>query len=121
QLAAATPVAWQPLATGSLAGEFGPQAEMSLAANLLESQAGENRWRAPGSGFQGGGSQGAAYQGGNYQGGVAGGRSVAESQGAYRDYFRPLQGAAQTLPESGDIPPLGYALAQLKGVFILAE
>ena len=121
QLAAATPVAWQPLATGSLAGEFGPQAEMSLAANLLESQAGENRWRAPGSGFQGGGSQGAAYQGGNYQGGVAGGPSLAETQGAYRDYFRPLQGAAQTLPESGDIPPLGYALAQLKGVFILAE
>lgn len=43
--------------------------------------------------------------------------------------FRSLYGAAeesdspsQTNPEnSGDIPPMGYALAQLKGVYILAE
>lgn len=40
-------------------------------------------------------------------------------------FYKPLDnGAAATtaLPESqGDIPPLGYALAQLKGIYILAE
>src|SRR5690606_28476471 len=48
---------------------------------------------------------------------------VAELQGAYREYFAPLpqQGENSMPPATDDIPPLGYALAQLKGVFILAE
>ncbi|MGH8487184.1 MAG: DNA mismatch repair endonuclease MutL, partial [Pseudomonas sp.] len=48
---------------------------------------------------------------------------AAEAQSVYREFFAPLNDAAPTtLPESqGDIPPLGYALAQLKGIYILAE
>src|SRR5690606_28813226 len=48
---------------------------------------------------------------------------TAEAQGAYREFFAPLpQAGVASLPESHeDIPPLGYALAQLKGVYILAE
>src|SRR5690606_14750085 len=46
-------------------------------------------------------------------------------QGAWRDYYAPLPSSepvAASAEESGaDIPPLGYALAQLKGVYILAE
>ena len=44
-------------------------------------------------------------------------------QGAYREFFTPLaEAGTPVLPESADdVPPLGYALAQLKGVYILAE
>jgi DNA mismatch repair protein MutL len=40
-----------------------------------------------------------------------------------RSYANLLQPSAAPLPEtpSEDIPPLGYALAQLKGIYILAE
>src|SRR5690606_4517106 len=72
----------QPLVSGSQAGEFGPQGEMSLAANLLESQPVENRWRAPGSGYQG------SYPSSGHQG--PGGTPQAEVQGVYREYFSPL-------------------------------
>ncbi|MCQ9427568.1 DNA mismatch repair protein MutL, partial [Pseudomonas sp. LJDD11] len=48
---------------------------------------------------------------------------TAEAQSAYREFFAPLPEAAPaSLPESqSDIPPLGYALAQLKGIYILSE
>jgi DNA mismatch repair protein MutL len=114
QLAAPAAVAGMLRPTGQAAGEFGPQNEMSLSANVLERPLSENTWRAPGSGYQGGYS---APQ-------PTSGLPMAESQGVYREYFAPLANGPTpaALPDNqGDIPPLGYALAQLKGVYILAE
>ena len=95
--------------SGAAAGEFGPQGEMGLASQLPEA-------RPVSAGWQG---SGAGYQGPRPSGGFA----QAELQGAYRDYLAPLaEAAAPGLPEGGgDVPPLGYALAQLKGIYILAE
>ncbi|TWC41323.1 DNA mismatch repair protein MutL [Pseudomonas sp. SJZ079] len=99
-------------ATGPAAGEFGPQGEIGLAASVLERTPGESVWRSAGAGYQAP-RPGAALP-------------TAEAQGTYREYFSPLTslpGAAPaSLPEAqGDVPPLGYAIAQLKGVYILAE
>ncbi|HEY0289302.1 MAG TPA: DNA mismatch repair endonuclease MutL [Pseudomonas sp.] len=122
QLAGTTSVTALVRPTGPQAGEFGPQGEMGLANSLLEQPQGDASSRPAGSG------SGAGYQ---YQytprpGAVL---PAAEAQAAYREFFAPLPSAVQvdgavpvTLPESnGDVPALGYALAQLKGIYILAE
>ncbi|UTH37092.1 DNA mismatch repair endonuclease MutL [Pseudomonas sp. KHPS1] len=109
----AAPAAVMPMvrATGLAAGEFGPQGEMGLAASVLEAPVANPQpaWRGAGAGYQ--------------QPAGSPGVPVAEAQAAYREYFAPLPGAQPApLPqEQGDIPPLGYAVAQLKGVYILAE
>lgn len=50
---------------------------------------------------------------------------VNEQLKTYGDLHNPISGfpSLNPLPESGDdtIPPLGYAIAQLKGIYILAE
>ena len=116
QLATA-PAQPQPLRpSGALAGEFGPQEEMRLAANLLQPSVAQP---------QSYGGSGSAY---SYTPRPTTALPVAEAQSAYREFFAPLPTAGSStaptpsLPESqGDIPPLGYALAQLKGIYILAE
>lgn len=111
----------QPRPTGQAAGEFGPQAEMSLSDKVLEAPAAARTWT-------GGSSSGSSSGAGAYSYPPARPEipPVAETQGAYRAFYAPLAETAnaepQGLPESAqDIPPLGYALAQLKGIYILAE
>lgn len=105
--------------TGQQAGEFGPQGEMRLASPVLEQPQGEQR-----PAFSNNGA-GAGYQ---YQYTLRPAQpvNVGEAQAVYREFYAPLDNAqaasSGALPESqGDIPPLGYALAQLKGIYILAE
>lgn len=117
QLSGSAPVTSVVRPTGPEAGEFGPQGEMRLANNVLEQPQGEPYARPAGSGSGGG------YQYQYSPRPASPGAPVAEVQSAYREFFAPLPGATPTsLPESpADIPPLGYALAQLKGIYILAE
>ncbi|MFJ1571578.1 DNA mismatch repair endonuclease MutL [Pseudomonas sp. NPDC088322] len=116
QVAAPAAAAELVRAGGQLAGEFGPQGEMRLATPVLEQQQ-----PAPaGSGSGSGAGAGYQYQ---YTPRPSQPLPVAEAQAAYREFYAPLNSAAPVaLPEGqGDIPPLGYAMAQLKGIYILAE
>jgi DNA mismatch repair protein MutL len=104
--------------SGLQVGEFGPQSEMRLAASVLEQPQGESRQAFGASGA------GAGYQY-QYTPRPSQPENTAEAQAVYREFYAPLdnpQAGPVALPESqGDIPPLGYALAQLKGIYILAE
>jgi DNA mismatch repair protein MutL len=60
----------------------------------------------------------------NYQPAAINPGAVREQMASYGELHRPANPTAiYVMPESGsdDIPPLGYAIAQLKGIYILAE
>ncbi len=121
QLAAPAAVTGMVRPTGLEAGEFGPQGEMRLAANALleqpQAQPSFNTTQAAGS------AAGAGFQYQYSPRPQSVGVPAAEAQAAYREFFAPLPEANATALPAGqdDIPPLGYALAQLKGIYILAE
>ena len=85
-----------------LAKTYGAQTEMGLAnqSNLQPSFNPQSSWqsREP-----------------------ARGQSPEAFAKAYQAFVAPFEGEVQEGDASADIPPLGYAIAQLKGVFILAE
>lgn len=92
-----------PKATGLAGGEFGGQSGLDL---LTQPVAGR--------------FQGSSGGGGFYRPQAQAGFSGAQTQ-AYQQYATPLPEDASQISEDEQIPPLGYALAQLKGIYILAE
>jgi len=106
--------------SGVEAGEFGPQGEMSLATRPLQSQ--QQQFQSQPQVAYGNGGGYSSYSGGAERRPAV---PLAEAGGVYRAFFAPLaegEPAAASLPEQqGEIPPLGFALAQLKGIYILAE
>lgn len=113
-VAAATPRS-APAPGGLAAGEFAGQNEMALAEHVPAALPASPGWQPPA------GAQTRSVGGGYRPAPLPGGQPQAELQGAYREFFAPLATAAPLPAEQGDVPPLGYALAQLKGVYILAE
>ncbi|KXU38725.1 DNA mismatch repair protein MutL [Ventosimonas gracilis] len=94
----------RPQSTPAVATETHAQTPLEQSAMPL-AEAPAATWRSAGSGLQS----------------KPGGFAVREAPAAlYREYFAALD-ETQATDSSAEIPPLGYALAQLKSIYILAE
>ncbi len=95
---------------GLAVGEFGGQENLSLRALPVNSTTTGSQSYSPNNQYQN-----------NYPRSSGG---VSEQLKTYGELMQsPASISASSLPNSGDenIPPLGYAIAQLKGIYILAE
>lgn len=98
----------QPAVSGLAAGEFGPQEHIPLSdtSNI------QPRFQAS--------VQGHSFNKGSYsQQPPPPVRPSEQYQHAYQAFAQPLDNLAE--PAQEEIPPLGFAIAQLKGIYILAE
>lgn len=98
-----------PLATGVAIGEFQGQEKLGLASAAVVSS---ESTATPSFGMQYSSPASPSYRSAGFSSVAAG-----EQMRRYQELHQPA-----ALPENqDDIPPLGYAIAQLKGIFILAE
>ncbi len=98
----------QPAVSGLDAGEFGPQGHIPLG-NIPSIQ----------TTFQAN-AQPASFNQSSYgQAPRQPAQTPANYQNAYQAFAEPLANLAEAAQE--EIPPLGFAIAQLKGIYILAE
>ncbi len=98
----------QPVVSGLEAGEFGPQGHIPLS-NTTSTQAV----------FQPN-TQPASFNKSSFgQAPRQPTQAPANYQDAYQAFAEPLANLAESAQE--EIPPLGFAIAQLKGIYILAE
>src|SRR5690554_286476 len=107
----------QPIVSGLEAGEFGPQGHIPLShttSNKTEPTFQENDLNLQ----QRPQSNNTNSKGYN-QPPTQASRTTAQYQVAYQKFTQPLDNLAESTQE--DIPPLGFAIAQLKGIYILAE
>lgn len=103
----------QPMVSGIQAGEFAGQNTMALQQNTASNFSGQS--------FAAGQYQNPAIQAGQVQNQMAGYASLHE--GANKPLPAGVQNFEQVIAQQADasIPPLGYAIAQLHGVFILSQ
>ena len=98
----------QPQVSGLEAGEFGPQGHIPLSNTATPQPA-----------FQPN-TQSTSFNQSSYgQAPRQPAQAPANYQDAYQAFAKPLDNLAESAQE--EIPPLGFAIAQLKGIYILAE
>ncbi|HKM26318.1 MAG TPA: DNA mismatch repair endonuclease MutL [Thiopseudomonas sp.] len=99
----------QPAVSGLEAGEFGPQGHIPLSNTA-----------SPQPTFEPRAQHSTSFNKGSYgQQPPHATRTPENYQSAYQAFAEPLGNLAEATQE--EIPPLGFAIAQLKGIYILAE
>lgn len=97
--------------SGLEAGEFGPQEHIPLSNTPRSTEPAFQSSSVPRNSFSKSSNFGHAA--------TAGSRPTKNYQAAYQAFAQPLDNLAE--PQQQEIPPLGFAIAQLKGIYILAE